>query len=128
MHLVLLLAIFTVASSILPVAYAVPGELCFEKDPLVDCNFIDAPLEALVKPFEAIFGEWFMVIIWGLILGILWLRTQNIMLVGIVGIIVSTTITTFYEPARAIGWFLMAIAIGVTLYQLFVHRVHQSTV
>ena len=103
-------------------AFSAPGELCFEQSPLTDCNFIEAPLEAMIEPFNAIFGVWFFPIIWGILLGVLWLRTQNTMLVGVVGLIISTTISTFYEPARGIGVLLFLIAAGVTLYHVVRHR------
>ena len=96
--------------------------LCFEQNPLTDCNFIDAPLEAMIEPFNAIFGVWFFPIIWGIILGVLWLRTQNTMLVGIVGLIISTTISAFYEPVRGMGVLLFLVAAGVTLYHVVRHR------
>jgi len=106
-------------------AYGEPGDQCFENDPLTDCNFIDAPLEAMLEPFNAVFGVWFFPIVWGLFLAILWLRTQNTMLVGIVGILVSTMISTFYEPARQIGIMLFLIAMGMVLFQVIRQKVEQ---
>jgi len=114
---------FTAIMLFIPsLAYSEPGDQCFEQNPLVACNFIEAPLEAMIEPFNAIFGVLFFPIVWGVILGVLWLRTQNTMLVGIVGLIVSTTISSFYEPARGIGVLLALIAAGVTLYHVVKHR------
>ena len=116
---------FTISLLFISVAYGAPGDLCFENDPLTDCGFIEAPLEAMITPFDAIFGVWFFPIVWGLFLAILWLRTQNTMLVGIVGILVSTMISTFYEPAREIGIMLFLIAMGMVLYQIIRQKVEQ---
>lgn len=107
----------------MPIAYGAPGDLCFEQGNIINnCNFIDAPLEALVEPFEAIFGVWFFPIVWGVILGILWIRTQNTMLVGIVGVMVAGMIGTIYEPALSAGILLFVVAMGITLYGLIQYK------
>lgn len=79
----------------------------------------------MIEPFNAIFGVWFFPIVWGLFLAIIWLRTQNTMLVGIVGLLVSTMISSFYEPAREIGVILFLVAMGMILFQVIRQKVEQ---
>ena len=95
---------------------------CFEK--IGDlCGIYDKPFEAVLKPFEATLGDLTMVVIWGILIGVLWLRTSNLMLVSIVGILVSSSLTAVYEPARGIGLILVGISVGITLFQLIRHKV-----
>lgn len=104
-----------------------PGNLnCFETftsnlGPL--CGFMDNPFQAVLKPLEATLGDLTLVAIWGILLGILWIRTQNLMLVGIIGILVAGSISAVYEPAKGIGLLLMGVAVGVTLFQLIRHKI-----
>jgi|TARA_B110000438_G_C15559304_1_gene540415 hypothetical protein len=98
---------------------------CFEKfnstAPL--CGFFDNPFQAVLSPITATLGDLTLVALWGILLGVLWIRTQNLMLVGMVGILVSSSLTVVYEPARGIGLLLMGVAIGVTLFQLIRHKI-----
>ena len=96
---------------------------CFESFESGLCGFFDDPFTAVLAPFQATLGDLTLVAIWGLLLGVLWIRTQNLMLVGMVGILVSTSITAIYEPARGIGMLLMGVAIGVTIFQLVRHKI-----
>lgn len=96
---------------------------CFEDGSL--CSFTDAPFDALLVPFTSIFGGWTYAILYGLILGIIWLRTQNTMMVGVIGIMMASlgitggVIADFNEEWITIGAGLLAIAIGVVVYQIF---------
>lgn len=113
-------------SLVVGLAYGAPGDLCWEQgDIITRCNFLDAPLEALVQPYEAVFDVWWVVIVWGMFLGILWLKTQNTMLVGIVGLMASSLIGGVYEPALGIGVVMFLIAMGFTFYGLIQYRLEQ---
>lgn len=89
---------------------------CFE---LSTCDIFSKPLESIVIPYAATFGDFTLVIIWGIIIGILWLRVQNTMMVGIVGIALAAVfLPGFSQEAQVIGYGLLAVAVGVAVYQM----------
>ena len=99
---------------------------CFEK--IGDmCGIYDKPFEAVLKPFQAVFtvgtADLTLVAIWGILLGIVWLRTSNLMLVSILGVLVSSSLTAIFEPARGIGLILVGVSVGITLFQLIRHKI-----
>jgi len=107
----------------------------FECWQLGTCEFAQNPFGTMLMPFESIFGGLALVIFWALIIGVLWLRTQNPPLVGIIGILmVSTYLTNLgavtpepeFETARMVGGTLLALSIGISLYQIIVTRLHAS--
>jgi len=87
------------------------------------CNFTDSPFNAVLQPFHATLGDLSLVAIWGILLGILWIKTNNLGLVSIVGILVASSISTVYEPARGIGLLLVGVSIGIMLFQLIRHKI-----
>lgn len=95
---------------------------CWEKLDFNFCGLLTKPLEAIQAPFESYFGTWFLVIIWGLFISILWIRSQNPMLVGIVGVIIAGTIPALNSKAIGIGILLVGISIAVAIYQLYQQR------
>lgn len=78
---------------------------------------------AILTPLETQVVGFSLVILWGGLLGIVWLKTENIMLLGIIGVIVSATITGLSTNAQGIGMLLLGISIGVLLFQLIRQRV-----
>lgn len=93
---------------------------CYE---LGTCDFFEEPLDTMLEPFLAVFGAFFYIIIWGLLIGILWLRVSNTMLVAIVGLVLAVLIQTqFTTETQTVGYVLLALAITVALYQIFVIR------
>ena len=100
---------------------------CFE---LGTCPWATDPLNTMLIPFDSIFGGLSIVIFWALGVGILWLRTENPMLVGLVGIAMCAAYLTAieqgavpaasaeFEGARMIGSLLFALSLGITIYQL----------
>lgn len=96
--------------------------LCFEDGSL--CNFTDAPLDAMVQPYIAIFGVWTYPIIYGIFLGIIWHRSKDPLLVGVIGImavalsIANGFISDWSLDFIQVGAGLLAIALAVTLYQV----------
>lgn len=99
------------------------GDLCFEKMDGNMCNIFTNPFSAVMEPFNAILGDLTLVVIWGIILGILWLRTENLMLVSIIGLVISATATGLYEPAQGMGLLLVGISIGIIIFQLIRHKI-----
>lgn len=99
------------------------GDLCFEKFDGNMCGFFESPFAAVMEPFNAILGDLTLVIIWGAILGILWIRTENIMLCSVVGLLISTTVTSLYEPAQGMGLLLVGVSIGIAIFQIVRHKI-----
>jgi hypothetical protein len=109
-----------------PLAWGAPGDLCFENvedmcgltsgDPSVVFSGLLEPLESQVPGFS-------MVIFWGGLLAIVWFKTENIMLLAIIGIFVNATIASISETAQGIGLLLLGVANGILLFQLVRQRV-----
>lgn len=98
---------------------------CYE---LGNCQFFQAPLDAMLAPFLGVFGAFFYIIVWGFIIGILWLRVSNTMLVGIIGIILAVLFQPqFGDDETLIGYLLLGLAVAVALYQILVVRSHYPT-
>ena len=126
MLFVLLLGLFAVSMIIVPTAHAQRAELCFE-DVNDMCGLIsDDPADifgAILVPLESQVPGFALVILWGGILGIIWFKTENIMLLGIVGLVVSVTITGLSDEAQGIGMLLLGVSIGILSFQLIRQRV-----
>ena len=99
------------------------GDLCFEKFTGNMCGFFDSPFTAVLEPFNSILGDLTLVVIWSIVLGILWLRTENLMLVSIVGLVISATATGLYEPAAGMGLLLGGVSMGIPVFQLVRHKI-----
>lgn len=91
------------------------------------CDLAGNPLGTMLLPFESVFGPFVYVIFWGLILGILWIRTQSPMLVGLVGLAISGGLLSLDSPALEkaiyIGFALLGISAGIILFYMVSHRV-----
>ena len=97
------------------------------------CNFTDDPFGVMMMPFERVFGGLTIIIMWGLLVSILWLRTQNPMLIGVVGIAMTAGYMTVtpdvpsneFDGARLIGGALFAVSVGISIYHLVNTRLFQ---
>lgn len=115
----------TINVAIPAMAFGPSDPECFE---LGTCNFFERPFDAMIEPYNATLGDFSLVAIWAIILGILWLRVSNTMLVALIGIALAALFTQgFSEEAQIIGYGMLAVAIGVALYQLFVVRLSFPT-
>lgn len=107
-------------------AFAAPGDLCFE-DADNMCGLISGdPAQVfggIMNPLESQVPGFAMVIFWGGMTAIVWFKTENIMLVGLVGVFVAATLTTISDDARGIGLLLLGVALGILLFQLVRQRV-----
>ena len=134
LYMVLSLNIMAVIT--LPVAFAdAENPTCVE---LGTCMFANDPLNVMLIPFDSIFGGLSIVIFWALAIGILWLRTENPMLVGMVGIAMCAAYLTAIEQdlvaqqsaefdgARLIGGLLFALSLGITIYHVISNRIHAA--
>jgi len=96
---------------------------CYEDS---DCDFFLAPLDAMLEPYVTVFGDFVYLLIWGIIIFILWLRTSNTMLVSIIGLALAIFLTTSVLPEDTllVGYVLIAVAGAVALYQILTVRTH----
>ena len=85
-------------------------------DPATIFAGIMDPLELQVPGFS-------MIIFWGGMMAILWFKTENIMLLGLIGIFVNATIIGISETAQGIGLLLLGVANGLLIFQLFRQRI-----
>lgn len=96
---------------------------------LGNCAFTQDPLGTMLLPFDMIFGGLSIVVFWGLVIGILWLRTENPQLVGMVGMAMTAAYlaslyqegsapATEFTTARVIGGTLFALSLGFALYHV----------
>lgn len=103
-------------------AYGPESPECYE---ISTCDFFQQPFDAMIAPFNATFGGFTYVVLWGIIMGILWLRVSNTMVVGIVGVALAAMFTQgFGDEEKIIGYGLLALALGIAIYQLVIVRVH----
>ena len=129
-----LMAVLTLGA-ITPAFADAENPTCVE---LGTCMFANDPLNVMLIPFDSIFGGLSIVIFWALAIGILWLRTENPMLVGLVGIAMCAAYLTAIEQgtvdvqsaefdgARLIGGLLFALSLGITIYHIVSNRIHAA--
>ncbi len=110
----------------IPLAFAAPGDNCWER--ITDmCGLLSADPQqvfgAVLTPLESQITGLSLALLWGGLLTIIWFKTENVMLLGIVGVVVSSTITGLSSQAQGIGMLLLAVSIGILLFQLIRQRV-----
>ena len=107
------------------------GRTCNDWE-LGETAFTKNPLGTMLLPFDHIFQGMSIVIFWALLIGILWLRTENPQLVGIIGVVMvsaysyatdPTLISPEFETARFVGTVLILASVGISVYQLIVTRI-----
>ena len=107
------------------------GELCFEDvDDYCGIGSGDAEqvFSGILQPLESQIGfgnatGFAFVIFWAGIMAIIWFKTENIMLLGLVGVFVNATIIGFNEQAQGIGILLLGVANGLLIFQMLRQRV-----
>ena len=86
----------------------------------------------MLQPFDFVFQGMSIVIFWSLLIGILWLRTENPQLVGIIGVCMvsaysyavdPTLQSPEFETARFVGTVLILLSLGISVYQLIATRI-----
>lgn len=126
-----------IGTSLPVLGYGPNNPECFERPDLEGCpSFFDQPFDRMLDPFNAVFQDFTFVIIWAIIIGILWLRVSNTMMVGVVGVALAALFTRpdtsgnlqgFSTDAQAVGWGLLVLAIIIAIYQILTVRVHFPT-
>lgn len=121
-----------VLTPLIPQAFATgPGSLCFESYSGNLCGLLSGNLtqvmSAVRQPIESQLPGFSLVIIWGGLIGIIWFKTENIMLMSIVGIIVAATVTIgstgISQTAISIGYTLVGVSVGILIFQLIRQRI-----
>ena len=113
------------------ISLQVPTPSCVEDGTF--CDFTIAPFDAMLQPFILIFGVFTYPIFYGIFLGIVWLKTKDIMLTGVLGVftvggaIAGGVLTDWNDQIIQMGVLLLAIAIGVVIYQLFITKLAQPS-
>lgn len=106
------------------------NETCWETG---TCKLFTDPVNTMLKPLVDVFTinniNFFYVIIWAVILGIIWIRTHHIMLTGVVGTLIAAMYTAdgfnAVDPRiLLIGYLLLAVSIGIVVFQLIVVRLN----
>ena len=91
-------------------------------------NFFADPFNEIIAPYQATLGDFTLVIVWMIIIGVLWLRVANTMMVGVIGVALAALFTQgFSEDAQQIGYALLGAAIAVAIYQIITVRVNFPT-
>lgn len=84
-------------------------------------------MSAARQPLESQIPGFSLVILWGGLIGIIWFKTENIMLMSIVGIIVASTITIgstgISQTAVQIGYMLVGVSFGILMFQMIRQRI-----
>ena len=125
---------YNIIHSLIPLILLIPlipfahAQECWE---VGTCLFAEDPLTVMLMPFDSVFAGFSLVIFWGLLVGILWLRTHNTMMVSLIGVVMVSTymasgeaVSPEFEEARIIGAALILISIGFAIYQAFVHKIN----
>lgn len=112
------------------------GRDCFCWE-LGECGFAGDPFNVMLMPFDEVFGGLALIVFWSVIIGILWLRTENPMLVGLVGTAMagaylarlqtlSESVPQEFDMARMVGGILFAVSLGIALYHVITNRLLAS--
>ena len=126
------LIVLVAALSWLPFSWAYTPQFCFE-DVSDLCGIASGNatriFQGILEPLESQVPGFAMIIFWGGIFAILWFKTENIMLLTIIGILfvasigVTGSTIVISDTAVGIGMLLAAVAVGFLLYQLLRQRI-----
>ena len=100
------------------------GGNCYETG---TCDFTQDAFNVMLMPLQWNLGDFTPAVLWGIIIGIIWLRTHSVQLVGVVGIALNSLLVTFYAPAREVGLLLLGLSVGIVVYQLITNRLHHGS-
>lgn len=116
------------AASLFPPLLPVYAQNCIET---ITCPITD-PLEFFIQPFILQMGDWFYVVAWALVGGIIYNRSGNVMLVGIIGIIIGTSllsnnILTSSSNSIMLLVVMVGVGAGLVLFQLWRSRLNNPS-
>lgn len=106
-----------------PLLYTMPAfaPTCIE---LNNCVFTD-PFTSATFSFQVLIGDWIFPLVWGSIVGTIYVVSKNPMLAGISGLMISTVFisgSTFQYSSLSQAWYfgyiLLAVSGGVMLFYM----------
>jgi len=106
-------------------AYADPGDLCHETFSNNPCGILDSPFDAMMNPFDAVIPGFGVILLWGPIVFAIWLSTKSTAITGVIGVLISVTVTGLHPQAVGLGLMLMVVSFAIMIFQLF-PRVKQA--
>lgn len=73
--------------------------------------------------WESQFGLFVPIMIWGTVVMVIWWKSNSPEIAGTIGVFISSgllvTENSVWQYSRELGGLLLAISLGITLYQLF---------
>jgi len=103
---------------------------CYE---LGTCKFPQDPFGTMLLPFNSIFGDLALVIFWALIIGVIWIRTQNPQMVSIIGIVLTAgylgavggyqNLTLDFIRAHTVGAVLIVLSLAIGIWHILIRRI-----
>jgi hypothetical protein len=127
--LILLILPLLTITPFLSYGFGIGSPSCYE---LGTCDFFSSPFNTLILPYSEVFGPFIFVLVWALIIGILWLRLGNTMVVGMIGLALAAVFQNplaetaqdvpFAGDAQLIGYVLLGVAVTVVIYQILAVR------
>lgn len=117
--LLLMLMPILVAPILVPNVFAAPGELCQEQISVDPCGLLSNPLSFATQPFDELMPGFGGLLIWGPVIFAIWMVSKSPMITAVVGLIVATSVIGLDQDAVGVGVLLMALSIGIAMFQLF---------
>ena len=117
---------------LIPQAFAPPDDPSCVEDGTY-CDFTQAPFDAMIQPIALVFGVFTYPILYGIFLGIIWIRTRDPMTTGIIGLFMAGAgigagvLSDWNDQIIAMGALLFIIALGVVFYQLYIDKLARPT-
>src|SRR3990167_753258 len=102
-----------------------PGNLCLSSPDPDLCGFTTNPFGTIMEVFDQLIPGFGLLLLWGPIVFALWYKTQQPLIAGIFGIIISVTVTGLHPTATYMGLTLVAMSAGLALVAIF-QRVKQT--
>jgi hypothetical protein len=119
LSLVLTTIVFILSSGGAAYAGTPPIDTCYTNpDPTV-CGLTANPFSSIMGIFDVIIPGFGTLLLWGPIVFAFWIKTQKAEIAGIVGIIISATVTGLNPQAINMGIVLLAISAGLSLVGIF---------
>ena len=95
---------------------------CYENG---TCDFFADPFTSMLIPYQISWGDYIYPAVWGLIIFVVWMRAENPFIPAIVGLVLAVLAQgLFTDEGKLIGYGLLALAIGIAIYQIVIVRIH----
>lgn len=88
-------------------------------------------MQRVLYPYRILIGDYVYVLFWGTLIGIVYIRTQSSMIASFVGLVIAsmfvgtdTYISSQTSQVFSVGYLLVAVSIGLTMFFIVRHRAH----